>query len=320
MPRFNFQKTMDYRTAAVMPSENGSWAEKEPLPTKDMRNFACCKCRELHPHPHVLTRHLRMRPQVLQTCQEGAMGPQLTQGLLFLFLLLGASSLTLAQNFYCHRGVSMSVKGDPSMFDWSTEKVEACDNGSLCQESVLIVKSGSKAAIVATKGCMPHQSPAITFVQHSPPPGVLVVSSSHYCELSNCNHRRNLPNVGTESLPVPSVSETLHCPTCVAFGTCLSAPYLPCPNDTNRCYHGKLRVAGGDIDSTLEVRGCTSVTGCRLMSGVFTIGPMHVKEICPFQTLIQPRKVENGANWLPISVGKLELLLLLLLQSPVHCS
>ncbi|XP_053771613.1 testis-expressed protein 101 [Desmodus rotundus] len=247
------------------------------------------------------------------------MGPQPTQGLLFLFLLR-ASSLILAQNFYCHKGISMSVKDDPSMFDWSTEKVETCDNGSLCQESLLIVKSGAKAAIVATKGCISDERPAITFVQHAPPPGIMVISSSHYCELSHCNHRRNLPDLWTQSLPAPNGSETLHCPTCVAFGTCLSAPYLPCPNDTNQCYQGKLRVAGGDIDSTLEVKGCTSVTGCRLMSGVFTVGPMHVKEICPYQTLIQPRHVENGANWLPVSAGKLELLLLLLLQSHVHCS
>ncbi|KAF6079657.1 testis expressed 101 [Phyllostomus discolor] len=247
------------------------------------------------------------------------MGPQPTQGLLFLFLL-GASSLTMAQNFYCHKGIAMSVEDDPSMFDWSTEKFETCDNGSLCQESLLIVKSGPKTAIVATKGCISDENPAITFVQHSLPPGIMVVSSSHYCELSNCNDRANLPDLWSEILPASNGSETLHCPTCVAFGTCLNAPYLPCPNDTNRCYQGKLQVAGGDIDSTLEVKGCTSITGCRMMSGIFTIGPMYVREICPYQTLIEPRKVENGANWLPISAGKLELLLLLLLQLPVHCS
>lgn len=69
----------------------------------------------------------------------------------------------------------------------------------------------------------------------------------------------------------------------------------------------------GDINSALEVKGCTSVTGCRLMSGLFTIGPMWVNEICPYQSLTQPRKIENGATWLPISVGRFEFLLLLLL-------
>lgn len=69
----------------------------------------------------------------------------------------------------------------------------------------------------------------------------------------------------------------------------------------------------GNINSALEVKGCTSVTGCRLMSGLFTIGPMWVNEICPYQSLTQPRKIENGATWLPISVGRFEFLLLLLL-------
>lgn len=49
----------------------------------------------------------------------------------------------VAQDMYCHKGTSMSIEEDPrSTFNWTTEEVETCDNGSLCQESVLIIKSG----------------------------------------------------------------------------------------------------------------------------------------------------------------------------------
>ncbi|EPQ11863.1 Testis-expressed protein 101 [Myotis brandtii] len=178
----------------------------------------------------------------------------------------------VAQHLYCHKGISMSLEEDPSAFNWTTERVETCDNGALCQESLMMVKSGAKMALLATKGCNPDGIPAITLVQHSPPPGIMVVSYSSYCEHSFCNNRKNIPEIwNPEVIP-------------------------------------------GDIDSTLEVKGCTSVSHCGLMSGIFTIGPMWVKEMCPYQSLIQSQKVGNGATTcFPISVRRFGLLLLLLL-------
>uniref|UniRef100_G1Q7C9 Testis expressed 101 n=1 Tax=Myotis lucifugus TaxID=59463 RepID=G1Q7C9_MYOLU len=244
------------------------------------------------------------------------MGARHAQGLLLLFLLRASSTRTLAQHLYCHKGISMSLEEDPRAFNWTTERVETCDNGALCQESLMMVKSGAKMALLATKGCNPEGIPAITLVQHSPPPGIMVVSYSSYCEHSFCNNRKNIPEIWNPEISeqAPNMSTTFHCPTCLALGACSSAPSLPCPIDTTRCYQGKLQVAGGDVDSTLEVKGCTSLPRCGLMSGIFTIGPMWVKEMCPYQSLIQSRKVGNGATtWLPISIGRFGLLLLLLL-------
>ncbi|XP_016074969.1 PREDICTED: testis-expressed sequence 101 protein [Miniopterus natalensis] len=223
--------------------------------------------------------------------------------------------LPMAQNLYCYKSVSVIIEDYPITFNWTTEKVETCDNGALCQESLLLIKSGTKTAILASKGCSSEGSQAITVIQHSPPPSIMVVSYSNYCDHSYCNNRETLPERWiSEMIPAQNMSSTLRCPTCVALGSCLSSPLFPCPNETTQCYQGRLRVAGGDIHSTLEVKGCMSVPGCKLMSGIFTIGPIWVKEICPYQSLIQSRNVENGATtWLPISVGRLELLLLLLL-------
>ncbi|XP_066229743.1 testis-expressed protein 101 [Saccopteryx leptura] len=241
------------------------------------------------------------------------MGARRARGPLLLCLL--GAALTLAQDMYCHKSVAMTVEEDLSRtFTWGAETVETCDNGAFCQESVLLVKSGARTAILATKSCISEGTESVTFVQHSPPPGIMIASYSSYCENPLCNNKNSLPDLwDLQVTPDPNVSKTLYCPTCVALGTCLSAPSLPCPNGTTRCYQGRLRVAGGNVDSTVEVKGCTSVTGCRLMSGIFTVGPMWVKEICPYQSLAQIQKSENGATSLAFSIGRLELLLLLLL-------
>ncbi|XP_045632092.1 testis-expressed protein 101 [Ursus americanus] len=247
------------------------------------------------------------------------MGARRVLSLLFL-LLLGTPSLASEQNLSCHKGVWMSVEKDPRRtFNWTTEKVETCDSGSSCQESLLMINAGAETAVLGTKGCVTDGTQAVTYVQHSPPPGIITVSYSTYCEESLCNSRENLMELWREeetqgTQEAPSMTPYLHCPTCVALGTCLNSPSLPCPNDTVQCYQGRLQITGGGINSFLEVKGCTSITGCRLMSGIFTVGPMWVEEICPYKSLLQPRKAESGAAWLPVSVWQIELVLLLLLH------
>nr|XP_025870047.1 testis-expressed protein 101 [Vulpes vulpes] len=248
---------------------------------------------------------------------KDAMGTRHVQSLLFLLLLLvGAPSLASEPDFYCHKGISMSVVKDPKRtFNWTTDKVETCDSGSFCQESLLMIKSGANTAILATKGCISEGTQAITYIQHSPPPGIITVSYSSYCEESLCNNKENLLQLWREEEPqAASMSAHLYCPTCVALGACSNAPSLPCPNDTVQCYQGRLQITGGGINSLLEVKGCTSVIGCRLMSGIFTVGPIWVEEVCPYRSVLQPRKIENRAAWLPVYIWRLELALLLLLQ------
>ncbi|XP_003799622.1 testis-expressed protein 101 [Otolemur garnettii] len=250
------------------------------------------------------------------------MGPRHTQGLLLLFLL-GASSSTEAPEVQCFKNVSMYIEEkDYHAFTWTTENVETCDNVTFCQESILIIKAGTKTAILATKGCIPATMEEIMYIQHTPPPGLVAVSYSSYCDKSVCNDKDRLNEFGNlQEIPVtPTVSPTLQCPTCVALGTCDSAPSLPCPQGATRCYEGRLEIAGGGIESSVEVKGCTALMGCRLMAGMLTVGPMLVKEICQNKPLTQTPKAESGATCLPILVWRLHLLLPLVLESLVHFS
>ncbi|XP_024624353.1 testis-expressed protein 101 [Neophocaena asiaeorientalis asiaeorientalis] len=225
----------------------------------------------------------------------------------------------VAQNLRCQKSTFVGLEADPvETFNWTTDKAETCDNGALCQETVLMIKAGTRTAILATKGCTSDGAPAITFIQHTPAPGLVAVSYSNYCEDSFCNNKEDLHELWrTEEIDAPRGSTDLRCPTCLALGSCLNAPSLSCPNDTNQCYQGKLQVTGGDLSAPLEIKGCTSADGCRLMSGIFTVGPLWVKETCPLRS-VSPRKVESGATWLHTSVWRLELLLLLSLQALVH--
>uniref|UniRef100_A0A2K6SWC2 Testis expressed 101 n=1 Tax=Saimiri boliviensis boliviensis TaxID=39432 RepID=A0A2K6SWC2_SAIBB len=256
-----------------------------------------------------------------QTSPEEAMGTPGIQHLLIL-LVLGTSFLTSNLELRCEKGLSMTLEADPSnMFNWTTEEVETCDSETLCQETILMIKAGTETAILATKGCILEEAEATTVVQHSPPPGLTVISYSNYCEDSLCNDKDSLSQLWDFSGTTAStVSATLHCPTCVALGTCFNAPSLPCPNGTTRCYQGKLEITGGGIESSVEVKGCTAMIGCRLMSGILAVGPMFVREVCPRQLHTESRKTENGAICLPIPVWGLQLLLPLLLPSFINFS
>ncbi|XP_052512888.1 testis-expressed protein 101 [Budorcas taxicolor] len=253
--------------------------------------------------------------QFFHTSLKEAMGACHFQGLLLLFLV-GASTLIMAQKLFCQKGTFTGIQEDPAnTFNWTSEKVEACDNGVLCQETILLVKTaGTKTAILATKSCSLDGTPAITYIRHAADPGLVAISYSNYCEDPFCNNREGLYDIWNiqETKEETKGTTGLRCPTCLAVGSCLNAPSLACPNDTDRCYQGKLQISEGNVNSLLEVKGCTSIIGCRLMSGVFKIGPLWVKETCPFMS-ISTRKIDSGATWLHTSVWKLKLLLMLLL-------
>jgi hypothetical protein len=74
----------------------------------------------------------------------------------------------------------------------------------------------------------------------------------------------------------------------------------------------------GGMDATVQVKGCTTTIGCRLMAMIDSVGPMTVKETCSYQSFLQPRKAEIGASQMPTSLWVLELLFPLLLLPLTH--
>ncbi|XP_062033335.1 testis-expressed protein 101 [Lepus europaeus] len=212
-------------------------------------------------------------------------------------LLLGAS-LTLAHNLNCQKSLTVRLGGDLSnTFNWTTEEVETCDNGAICQESILIITAGTRTVALGSKGCIFGESESVTFIQHSAPPGLVALSYSNYCDNLLCNNREAITHFGNLQLfSGSSVPSAFRCPTCLALGSCSSAPYLPCVNGTSRCYQGKLSITGGDMNESVEVKGCTDMKDCRLMGRITTVGPMLIKETCSLQSFPKPRVAENGSR------------------------
>ncbi|XP_048185942.1 testis-expressed protein 101 [Perognathus longimembris pacificus] len=216
---------------------------------------------------------------------------------------------------------------------WLTEKVDICDaNHFLCQETLIMIKSGSRIAILATKGCVSEGSKSVTYIQNSEFPGLIVISYSKYCDTSLCNNIKDLSQIwkpqeeipgalegGREVLrehhgqlllsfpPVSNMSTSVHCPTCVALGSCFNVTSLPCPRGINGCYAGRIMFSGEGIDTLVEVKGCSSMTHCELMNGFSMIGTLSISEVCPHPSLVQ-RSTESGAPWLCLPVRGLQLL------------
>ncbi|XP_034346165.1 testis-expressed protein 101 [Arvicanthis niloticus] len=248
------------------------------------------------------------------------MGACCIQYSLLIFLLVPLH-WTLAQNTYCEVSRTLSLEDDPGRtFNW-TSKAERCNPGEFCQETVLLIKAeGTKTVILASKSCVPQGVETMTFIQYTAPPGLVAISYSNYCNDSLCNNKDNLASVWKvpETTATSNMSGTRHCPTCVALGSCSSAPSMPCANGTTQCYQGRLEFSGGGMDSIVHVKGCTTTIGCRLMAKIVSVGPMTVKETCNYQSFLQPRKAEVGASWMPTSLWVLELLLPALLLPLIH--
>ena len=49
----------------------------------------------------------------------------------------------VAQKLFCQKGTFVGIQEDPAtMFNWTSKKVETCDNGALCQETILLIRAG----------------------------------------------------------------------------------------------------------------------------------------------------------------------------------
>lgn len=49
----------------------------------------------------------------------------------------------VAQKLFCQKGTFVGIQEDrANTFNWTSKKVETCDNGALCQETILLIRAG----------------------------------------------------------------------------------------------------------------------------------------------------------------------------------
>ncbi|XP_027713997.1 CD177 antigen [Vombatus ursinus] len=185
----------------------------------------------------------------------------------------------------CFKGHLFEIRDKSDLpISWMAHHRETCKPGEGCQDTLILLESGDKVAIVLSKGCQRGRTQEPLHTWHVRPPGVTITSYTHVCHSDLCNNlNSSFPLWHSQPPTAAPAPGGFLCPTCVALGSSCSNPKLSlCPVGTSRCYQGLLRLSGGGISFDLGIQGCApkAVTGCNLLGKTQAFGPIGVTEIC----------------------------------------
>ncbi|XP_035304844.1 CD177 antigen isoform X2 [Cricetulus griseus] len=179
----------------------------------------------------------------------------------------------------CQHG-TLEITRDVSQLplQWTAGQT-TCDVGEGCQDTLMMIENGEQVYLSLTKGCTTTEDQEAKVTEHRTGPGLSVTSYTRVCRLRDlCN---DLYTTAPLWAPPPAAAPgTLLCPLCFSKDDCGNPPRQVCPAGSTHCYHGVLRLRGGEITSNLRVQGCMSQPGCSLLNGTQKIGPMDVREDC----------------------------------------
>ncbi|KAM5236377.1 CD177 antigen [Ctenodactylus gundi] len=167
----------------------------------------------------------------------------------------GCSLLNGTQNIG-HLSTSEDCSPRPKPREWTANRIQKCEEGEVCQETLLLIDTGPKTLLLGSKGCgrsSKLDSPTVSI--HSHPPGVLVASYSHFCSSNLCNNAGN-SSILLTSLPQPGTPGLgdLQCGACVQIGGSCSERTI-CPKNTTHCYEGNIDVRGV-VAASVGRKGC----------------------------------------------------------------
>nr|XP_020859564.1 CD177 antigen-like [Phascolarctos cinereus] len=181
---------------------------------------------------------------------------------------------------------------------WTATYKETCKPGEGCQDTLILLESGDKVAIVLRKGCQRGRTQEPLHTWHRRPPGVTIISYTHVCHSDLCNNlSSSFPLWRSRPPTAAPAPDGFQCPTCVALGSsCLNPKLSVCPEGTSQCYQGVFRLSGGGIVTDLSIQGCATeaVTGCSLLGKTQAFGPIAVNETCrgkKFEDQSSPNRV-----------------------------
>ncbi|XP_066121442.1 CD177 antigen isoform X1 [Saccopteryx bilineata] len=177
----------------------------------------------------------------------------------------------------CQRGVMLQLKQNLSRepVQWDTPRKVTCGLDEVCQETLLLIDTGTRSLIVGSKGCSKSKKQNSQTVSiHSRPPGLLIASYAHFCSSNGCNRAQSssvlLNSLPRSAAPVPG---DLHCPSCVQLGhSCSSSENVICPKGTTHCYKGQISLSGGGFSSALAIQGCMVPASSSLLNHTNNIG------------------------------------------------
>ncbi|XP_051063665.1 CD177 antigen [Phodopus roborovskii] len=179
----------------------------------------------------------------------------------------------------CQHG-TLEITKDVSQLplQWTASQT-TCDVGEGCQDTLMMIENGKQVYLALTKGCTTNKDQKAKVTEHRTGLGLSVTSYTRVCRLGDlCN---DLSTTAPLWASAPTTAPgTLRCPLCFSKYECENPPQQVCPAGSMHCYHGVLRLRGGEITSNLRVQGCMSQPGCNLLNGTQKIGAMDVREDC----------------------------------------
>ncbi|XP_030769520.1 CD177 antigen isoform X1 [Rhinopithecus roxellana] len=224
-----------------------------------------------------------------------------------LLALLGVTfPLPGVQALLCQFGTSHDVWNVSQLpLHWTPKEI-SCDSGLGCQDTMVLIESGSQVSMVLSKGCTEakDQEPRVT--EHRMGPGLSVLSYTYVCRHKDfCNNLVTTAPLWTPQTPAEPGS--LRCPVCLSMEGCPEGTTEEiCPKGTTHCYDGLLRLRGGGIFSHLRVQGCMPQPGCNLLNGTQEIGPLRVTENCntkDFLTCHRGNSLQKQENLTQVPIG-----------------
>ncbi|XP_027714035.1 testis-expressed protein 101 [Vombatus ursinus] len=175
------------------------------------------------------------------------------------------------------------LNSEPELWSSSLQHSRLCETWEVCQETLLMLETGPQSLILGSKGCTPAGNRISGVTEHLGPPGIIITSYIHFCNINYCNNLTSTDPVlrPKDHRVTGDPGNALRCPTCLALYSCPKKVRLRrCSEKAVRCYNGTIQIKGEGTSYDLGLLGCSTVPSCELLLGIETIGPFTLSEKC----------------------------------------
>ncbi|XP_046311414.1 ly6/PLAUR domain-containing protein 4 [Marmota monax] len=213
------------------------------------------------------------------------MGPQHLRPVHLLCLLGAISSLPWADTLLCYEARASAFRAVTfHNWRWFLMRSMVCKLREGCEETLVLIESGTRRGVVGFKGCTSSLSYHQQVSYLVSPPGVSIASYSHVCRTFLCNNLTNLqPFLRLKAKSAKSTSSSSNtCPTCVGRHNEECLPNFvsteTCPSVAHSCFSSTFKFQAGTLNTTFLILGCARKYQ-NLLSDFHHIGSIKVTEV-----------------------------------------
>ncbi|XP_069919380.1 ly6/PLAUR domain-containing protein 4 [Oryctolagus cuniculus] len=212
------------------------------------------------------------------------MGPRPLRPAQLLWLLGAVAAVPGARALLCYEATASSFRAVAfHSWDWILMRSAVCKLREGCEETLVLIQSGTKKGVVGFKGCSSSLSYPAQVSYLISPPGVSLASYSRVCRTYLCNNLTNLePFVQLQAgAPKATGHSARECPTCVGRHDKECLPNFvsveSCPAAAPACYSSTVKFQAGRLNTTILLTGCAQAHR-HLLAEFHHIGSIWVTE------------------------------------------